>query len=29
MAEEEIPVWLDDIFHEQASDKYPQIFRIE
>ncbi|ATZ92613.1 MULTISPECIES: hypothetical protein [Dickeya] len=27
--EEEIPVWLDDIFHEAASDKYPQVFRIE
>ncbi|NPE55810.1 hypothetical protein HLB25_17220 [Dickeya dadantii] len=29
VAEEEIPVWLDDVFHEEASDKYPQIFRIE
>ncbi|WP_422824063.1 DUF7661 family protein [Xenorhabdus entomophaga] len=29
LEEDEIPRWLDDVFHEAASEKYPDVRRIE
>ncbi|VED53769.1 Uncharacterised protein [Raoultella terrigena] len=29
LTETEIPGWLDDIFHEAATEKYPEVRRIE
>ncbi|GAA0516387.1 hypothetical protein GCM10009414_27390 [Tatumella terrea] len=29
LTEDEIPRWLDDIFHESATEKHPEVIRIE
>ncbi|MCU5772324.1 hypothetical protein N5923_01595 [Erwiniaceae bacterium BAC15a-03b] len=29
ISEAEIPLWLGDIFHEAASEKYPDVKRVE
>ncbi|GAB7261348.1 hypothetical protein DZS_26630 [Dickeya ananatis] len=29
MAEDEIPGWLGDIFHESATERHPDVKRIE
>jgi hypothetical protein len=29
LTETEIPGWLDDIFHEAATEKHPEVRRIE
>lgn len=29
MTEEELPVWLGDIFHEAATERYPDVKRIK
>ena len=29
LSEDEIPRWLDDIYHETASAEYPEVVRVE